>query len=83
MNLDDSLPDLNEIRDINDSLTPVVPSPESPHPIHLEQQDPPPTNQPPMLSVPLQSSATNKSSHHLTITKPNYGPNLRTRHIRA
>ena len=37
MNLNNSFPDLNKASDINDPLTLAVVPPESPHPIHLEQ----------------------------------------------
>ena len=49
MNLGNSPPDLNKASDINDHPTPVILPPESHLPIHLEQQDLPPTNEPPML----------------------------------
>ena len=64
MNLDNSLSDPNKATDIKEPLTPVVPPPESLHSIHLEQQGPPITNEPPMLSVSPQPSVTNESSHH-------------------
>ena len=37
MNLDNSVSDLNKPSDINDPPTPVIPPPESPHPVHPDQ----------------------------------------------
>ena len=83
INLNNSLLDLNKAHDVNDPLTPVVPLPDSPHPVHLEHGDPPSINDPPTLTVPPQPSVSNKFLHHLMVTKPNYRPNLRTKLISA